>query len=87
MYNKLVRGGLLWRIKAFVLGMARSGYEAAKLLASKGYNVIINDLNKEQRKDHIKELESLGVKLVWEVILRIFLTIPLRCWLRTRYTQ
>jgi UDP-N-acetylmuramoylalanine--D-glutamate ligase len=50
--------------KAFVLGMARSGYEAAKLLAGKGYNVIINDLNKEQRKDHIKELESLGVKLV-----------------------
>ena len=32
--------------KAFVLGMARSGYEAAKLLADKGYNVIINDLNK-----------------------------------------
>ena len=37
--------------KAFVLGMARSGYEAAKLLTDKGYNVIINDLNKEQRSE------------------------------------
>ena len=50
--------------KAFVLGMARSGYEAAKLLANKGYYVLINDLNKEQRSEQINELESLGVKLV-----------------------
>jgi len=50
--------------KAFVLGMARSGYEAAKFLAGKGYDVIINDLNKEQKTEHIKELESLGIKIV-----------------------
>jgi len=50
--------------KAFVLGMARSGYEAARFLAGKGYDVIINDLNKEQKPEHIKELESLGVKIV-----------------------
>ncbi len=50
--------------KAFVLGMARSGYDAAKLLADKGYDVIINDLNTKQRLEHINELESLGVKLV-----------------------
>ncbi|NLE24247.1 MAG: UDP-N-acetylmuramoyl-L-alanine--D-glutamate ligase, partial [Clostridiaceae bacterium] len=50
--------------KAFVLGMARSGYEAAKLLADKGYDVVINDQNTKQRLEHIKELESLGVKLV-----------------------
>lgn len=50
--------------KAFVLGMARSGYEAAKLLADKGYDVIINDANTEQNVEQIKELQSLGVKIV-----------------------
>lgn len=44
---------------AFVLGMARSGYEAAKLLVSKGYEVVVNDANTEQNLDHIKELESI----------------------------
>ncbi|MGF7059641.1 UDP-N-acetylmuramoyl-L-alanine--D-glutamate ligase [Brassicibacter mesophilus] len=50
--------------KAFVLGMARSGYEAAKLLANKGYNVIVNDLNSEQSVEEINELQSLGIKIV-----------------------
>lgn len=50
--------------KAFVLGMARSGYEAAKLLTGKGYNVIVNDANNNQRPEHMTELESIGVKLV-----------------------
>ncbi len=49
--------------RVFVLGMARSGYEAAKLLVGKGYDVIINDANKDQRPEHITELQSLGVKL------------------------
>ena len=49
--------------KAFVLGMAKSGYEAAKLLAGKGYDVIVNDSNKEQNPEHITELQSMGVKL------------------------
>ncbi len=49
--------------KVFVLGMARSGYEAAKLLASNGYEVIVNDANTEQNMEQMKELQSLGVKL------------------------
>jgi UDP-N-acetylmuramoylalanine--D-glutamate ligase len=49
--------------KAFVLGMARSGYEAAKLLVCKGYNVIVNDINTEQNVDEINELRSLGIKI------------------------
>ncbi len=50
--------------KVFVLGMARSGYEAAKLLVNKGYEVIVNDANTEQNLEQIKELQSLGVKIV-----------------------
>jgi UDP-N-acetylmuramoylalanine--D-glutamate ligase len=50
--------------KALVLGMARSGYEVAKLLVSKGYDVTINDINKEQQTEKIGELKSLGVKII-----------------------
>jgi len=50
--------------KAFVLGMARSGYEAAKLLAGKGYEVIVNDSNAEQNIEQIKELQGLGIKII-----------------------
>ena len=50
--------------KAFVLGMARSGYEAAKLLVSKGYDVIVNDAKSEQNLEQMKELQSLGIKIV-----------------------
>ncbi|WP_055668740.1 UDP-N-acetylmuramoyl-L-alanine--D-glutamate ligase [Desnuesiella massiliensis] len=50
--------------KVFVLGMARSGYEAAKLLANKGYEVIVNDANTEQNLEQMKELQSLGIKIV-----------------------
>ncbi|ADL52964.1 UDP-N-acetylmuramoyl-L-alanine--D-glutamate ligase [Clostridium cellulovorans] len=50
--------------KVFVLGMARSGYEAAKLLVSKGYEVIVNDANTEQNLEQMKELQSLGVSIV-----------------------
>ncbi len=48
--------------KVFILGMARSGYEAAKLL-SKNNTVFITDM-KEQDEKQVKELEELGVKLV-----------------------
>lgn len=44
--------------------MARSGYEAAKLLVSKGYDVIVNDAKSDQNPEHIKELQALGVKTV-----------------------
>ena len=40
--------------KIFILGMARSGYEVAKLLSSDN-EVVITDM-KEQDKDNISEL-------------------------------
>ena len=46
--------------KIFVLGMARSGYEVAKLLAPDN-EVFITDM-KEQDEAKVKELETLGVK-------------------------
>jgi len=48
--------------KILVLGMARSGYHAAKLIASKN-EVIITDQNK-QKEELIEELENLNVKFV-----------------------
>lgn len=48
--------------KIFILGMARSGYEVAKLLANDN-EVFITDM-KEQDADKVKELEDLGVTFV-----------------------
>lgn len=45
--------------KVFILGMARSGYEAAKILA-KDNEVFITDM-KEQDEKQLKELKELGV--------------------------
>lgn len=45
--------------KIFILGMARSGYEVAKLLSSDN-EIFITDM-KEQEKDKVEELEKLGV--------------------------
>lgn len=50
--------------RALVLGMARSGYEAAKLLAKKGFSVVINDAKTGQNADQVKELEALGVEVI-----------------------
>ncbi|NLW03401.1 MAG: UDP-N-acetylmuramoyl-L-alanine--D-glutamate ligase [Clostridiaceae bacterium] len=50
--------------RALVLGMARSGYEAAKLLAKKDLSVVINDAKTEQNPDRIRELEGLGVEVI-----------------------
>lgn len=47
--------------KIFILGMARSGYEAAKLLAS--YSTVLITDQKEQDSEKIQELEELGVKV------------------------
>ena len=49
--------------KIFVLGMARSGYEVSKYLSRYNNEIIVTDA-KEQDKDKVKELESLGVKVV-----------------------
>ncbi len=45
--------------KIFILGMAKSGYEVAKLLAGDN-SIFITDM-KEQNEEQIKELEKLGV--------------------------
>lgn len=53
--------------KILILGFARSGYEAAKLLVNRGNEVILNDGKDEskQNQNQIKELTSLGVKFVF----------------------
>ena len=48
--------------KIFILGMARSGFEAAKLLA-KDNEVLVTDMT-EQDEKQVKELEKLGVKVI-----------------------
>ena len=50
--------------KIFILGMARSGYEAAKLLAKRGNKVVLNDKDDKQEESHIKELKKLGVEVI-----------------------
>ena len=53
--------------KILILGMARSGYEAAKYLMSKKNTVILNDGKEEsfQNSDQVKELKDLGVELIF----------------------
>lgn len=50
--------------KIFILGMARSGYEAAKLLAKRGNEIVLNDMKVDQDKERLEELKSLGVNVV-----------------------
>lgn len=49
--------------KMFILGMARSGYEAAKLLLKRNNQVLITDI-KEQNEEQVEELKKLGVKYI-----------------------
>lgn len=49
--------------KILVLGMARSGYEVAKLLSNYENEIIVTDA-KEQDSSHLKELETLGVQFI-----------------------
>ena len=53
--------------KILVLGMARSGYEAAKYLIKHGNSVILNDGGSEdkQKKEQVEELKELGVTLIF----------------------
>ena len=48
--------------KIFILGMARSGYEVAKLLAPDN-KILITDV-KPQDNDKVKELEGIGVEFI-----------------------
>ena len=49
--------------KVFILGMARSGYEVAKLLSNKNNEIWITDM-KDQEEEKQKELEGLGIKFI-----------------------
>ena len=53
--------------KILVLGMARSGYDAAKYLIKHGNTVILNDGGSEEKhkKEQVKELKELGVTLIF----------------------
>jgi len=53
--------------KIFILGFARSGYEACKVLLKRGNKVLLNDAKEEslQNQDHVKELKELGANLIF----------------------
>ena len=53
--------------KILILGMARSGYQAAKYLKKRGNEVILNDGGSEERQDsnQVQELRDLGVELIF----------------------
>ena len=53
--------------KIFILGLARSGYEAAKYLAKFNNEIVLNDGKEEvlQDFDQVRELKDLGVNLVF----------------------
>ena len=53
--------------KVLILGFARSGYQAAKVLIGRGNEVILNDAKEESQVDQLQvnELRSLGVQLVF----------------------
>lgn len=53
--------------KILILGMARSGYEAAKTLIKKNNRVILNDFKEEtlQNSEQVKELRDLNVELIF----------------------
>lgn len=49
--------------KILILGMARSGYEVAKLLSKYHNDIVVTDC-KEQDPKHVLELEQLGIKVI-----------------------
>ena len=53
--------------KILILGFARSGYEAAKVLIQRGNEVFLNDAKEETKQDSlkVKELRDLGVQFVF----------------------
>ena len=53
--------------KILILGFARSGYETAKILASKNNYVYLNDSKDEDKHDLVKveELRGLGINLIF----------------------
>ncbi len=49
--------------KIFILGMARSGYEAAKLLSDYNNEILVTDMS-DQDQNQVKDLEERGAKIV-----------------------
>ena len=49
--------------KILILGMARSGYEVAKLLGKANNTIIITD-QKDQNQEQIDELKALGITFI-----------------------
>lgn len=49
--------------KIFILGMARSGYQVAKLLHKHNCEILITDMQ-EQEEEKVKELNNLGINLI-----------------------
>jgi UDP-N-acetylmuramoylalanine--D-glutamate ligase len=49
--------------KILILGMARSGYEAAKALRKHTNKIVVTDQG-EQDKDHVNELKELGIEVI-----------------------
>ena len=47
-----------------VLGLARSGIAACKFLRKRNCDVTVNDMKKDEKKEILDELESLGVKVI-----------------------
>lgn len=52
--------------KILILGLARSGYQAAKILGARENEIVLNDFSAEEKLDasQIEELRDLGVTLV-----------------------
>ena len=50
--------------KILILGFARSGYDAAKLLLKRGNTVYLTDMKTEHDEKQVKELEDLGIHFV-----------------------
>jgi UDP-N-acetylmuramoylalanine--D-glutamate ligase len=51
--------------KIFILGLARSGYEAGKLLASRNNQILIYDDKADQDPNHVDELKMMGINIVF----------------------
>ncbi|MDG9721177.1 hypothetical protein QC282_32185, partial [Streptomyces sp. DH24] len=50
--------------KVLVIGLAKSGYEAAKLLHRLGAEVTVNDGNDVSQDAHARDLENMGINVV-----------------------
>lgn len=67
-YSIMIMGDIMFKNKKIlILGMARSGYQAAKYLKKRGNEVILNDGGSEEKQDsnQVQELKDLGIELIF----------------------